>query len=65
MALEGISSGVADLGSPCEERFDRFVDNGDETVTDTCTGLMWQRKGADIDGVVLTVTWLKALLSTQ
>lgn len=27
----------------------RFVDNGDRTVTDTCTGLMWQREAADID----------------
>jgi len=28
----------------------RFVDNGDDTVTDTCTGLMWQQNTADIDG---------------
>ncbi len=32
----------------------RFVDNGDGTVTDTCTGLMWQQDTADVtgDGIV-------------
>jgi hypothetical protein len=29
---------------------DRFVDNGDGTVTDTCTGLMWQKDTADTNG---------------
>jgi len=28
----------------------RFVDNGDGTVTDTCTGLMWQQDTADTNG---------------
>ena len=28
----------------------RFKDNGDGTVTDTCTGLMWQQETADVDG---------------
>ena len=28
----------------------RFVDNQDGTVTDTCTGLMWQKDTADING---------------
>lgn len=28
----------------------RFVDNDDGTVTDTCTGLMWQKDTADVDG---------------
>jgi hypothetical protein len=28
----------------------RFVDNGDGTVTDNCTGLMWQQNTADVDG---------------
>jgi len=28
----------------------RFVDNGDGTVTDTCTGLVWQQDTADVDG---------------
>jgi hypothetical protein len=29
---------------------DRFVDNGDGTVTDNCTGLMWQQHPHDADG---------------
>jgi hypothetical protein len=29
---------------------DRYVDNQDGTVTDTCTGLMWQKETADKDG---------------
>ena len=28
----------------------RFVDNGDGTVTNTCTGLMWQKGTADVSG---------------
>jgi formylglycine-generating enzyme required for sulfatase activity len=28
----------------------RFIDNGDGTVTDTCTGLMWLKDTGDIDG---------------
>ena len=28
----------------------RFVDNGDGTVTDNCTGLMWQQDTADVNG---------------
>ena len=28
----------------------RFVDNGDGTVTDNCTGLMWQKDTADTNG---------------
>jgi hypothetical protein len=28
----------------------RFVDNGDGTVTDTCTGLEWQQDTADVNG---------------
>ena len=27
----------------------RFVDNGDGTVTDNCTGLMWQKDTADVN----------------
>ncbi len=34
----------------------RFVDNGNGTVTDTCTGLMWQKDTADINGDG-TYTW--------
>lgn len=29
---------------------DRFVDNGDATITDLCTGLMWSRSTQDIAG---------------
>jgi hypothetical protein len=28
----------------------RFTDNGDGTVTDNCTGLMWQKDTADVNG---------------
>ena len=28
----------------------RFVDNGDGTVTDTCTNLMWQKDTANTNG---------------
>ena len=28
----------------------RFVDNGDGTVTDSCTGLVWQKDTADVNG---------------
>ena len=30
------------LGESCEKTFDRWPGNGDGTVTDTCTGLMWR-----------------------
>ncbi len=33
-------------GCPSERR---FVDNGNGTVTDTCTGLMWQQNTADVN----------------
>ncbi|MBI4605561.1 MAG: DUF1566 domain-containing protein [Planctomycetes bacterium] len=51
-------------GCPSEGR---FVDNGDGTVTDTCTGLMWQKDTADTNGdgqVTFNddgVTWCAAL----
>lgn len=35
-------------GCPNDES--RFVDNGDGTVTDTCTGLMWQKETGDTNG---------------
>jgi hypothetical protein len=44
------------LGSPtklvalCAPAAGRFADNGDGTVTDTCTGLMWQKDTADVNG---------------
>jgi len=50
-------------GCPTEGR---FADNGDGTVTDSCTGLMWQKDPADMDGNgtpsgVDAVTWFGAL----
>jgi hypothetical protein len=56
--------GAYATGCPPE---DRFVDNGDGTVTDTCTGLMWQQDTADVDGdghVTFEsdrITWCEAL----
>ncbi len=41
---------AAESERPCRERFGRFVDNGNGTVTDTCTGLMWQQVIADLNG---------------
>jgi len=43
----GVQDGSFDTG--CGS-LNRFVDNGDGTVTDTCTGLEWARDTADIDG---------------
>jgi len=48
-------------GCPMEGR---FVDNGDGTVTDTCTGLMWQKGigwDKDGDGDVDSLGWEEAL----
>jgi len=39
--------GAYRVGCPVEGR---FVDNGDGTVTDTCTGFMWQKDTADVNG---------------
>jgi hypothetical protein len=39
--------GFYQAGCPTEGR---FVDNGDGTITDTCTGLMWQKATADVNG---------------
>jgi hypothetical protein len=39
--------GAYQAGCPNEGR---YVDNGDGTVTDTCTGLMWQKDTADVNG---------------
>ena len=38
-------------GTPCTAPVDRMLENGDGTVTDTCTGLMWQADSlsADVD----------------
>jgi hypothetical protein len=55
--------GVYQSGCPTANR---FVDNGDGTVTDNCTGLMWQRETSDVyaDGTIDhkdVVGWLGAL----
>ncbi len=40
----------------------RFLDNDDGTVTDTCTGLMWQKDTADVDEIFAdTLAWCEAL----
>src|SRR5262245_363224 len=50
--VEALEASENDLASvePCIGIFGRedgrFVDNGDGTVTDTCTGLMWQKSTA-------------------
>ena len=33
----------------CPNDASRFADNGDGTVTDNCTGLMWQKRSADVN----------------
>ena len=51
--------GFYQKGYPTEGR---FVDNGDGTVTDNCTGLTWQQTTADIpDDNDDRVTWAEAL----
>ena len=39
---------------------DRFIDNGDETITDSATGLMW-RKSTPSPLIKPAVTWFKAV----
>lgn len=58
--------GFYQAGCPSEGR---FIDNGDGTVTDRCTGLMWQKNTADFNGngrvdqnTTDTPTWTAALL---
>ena len=41
---------LTEIANPCRQRLDRFVENGDGTVTDTCTGLMWMKEALDING---------------
>ncbi len=56
--------GSSARGCPMENR---FVDNGDGTVTDTCTGLLWQQDTADVneDGQIVplddALIWCDAL----
>jgi hypothetical protein len=41
----------------------RFVDNNDGTVTDNCTGLMWQKDTADVSDLFAdTLNWCDALV---
>ena len=42
-----------DAGLVAEPAPDRFVDNGDGTITDNQTGLMWEQKLADTDALCL------------
>jgi hypothetical protein len=56
---DGIGANVPCDSVPCQGQdgtyptgcppADRFVDNEDGTVTDACTGLMWQRQTADVN----------------
>jgi hypothetical protein len=45
--IEVLEREVEELKNPCEARDDRFVDNGDGTITDQCTGLMWSKEPLD------------------
>lgn len=42
----------------------RFTDNGDGTVTDNCTGLVWQKDTADVNGDG-TIVWEQDALTWQ
>ncbi len=48
--LSGLQGRVEQIERPCREKPDRFIDNQDGTVSDTCTGLMWTRQPSDPDG---------------
>ena len=54
----GGQDGFYQAGCPRENR---FVDNGDGTVTDNCTGLMWQKDTADTNGIGNTLPWCDAI----
>jgi hypothetical protein len=46
----------------CPNNGNRFTDNGDGTVTDNCTGLMWQKDPGDVTQTdVDHATWCEAL----
>lgn len=55
----------SDISSPGQDGFyatgcaseGRFIDNGDGTVTDACTDLVWQKKTADVDGDGQVTPW--------
>jgi hypothetical protein len=40
---------LASLNDPCKDPMNRMVDNGNGTVTDLCSGLMWQKAIASQD----------------
>ncbi len=59
--------GFYQAGFPMRER---FIDNGDGTVTDSCTGCMWQKATADTDGNGTIndndkLTWENALIYAE
>lgn len=56
-------SGRAQPLSPCLEK-DRFVDNGDGTLTDSKTNLMWIKNGWRLD-FVAAVTWWDAVKKSK
>jgi len=41
-----LADAIDRMGTPCKERHDRFIEHGDGTVTDTCTGLMWHQRAS-------------------
>ncbi len=45
LVLSGITPAIA--GTPSEDQ--RFLDNGDQTITDTKTGLMWRKNDSYLD----------------
>lgn len=49
----------------CKSALPRYVDNGDGTVTDNATGLMWEKKSAAGTGDVHDVSNLYAWSSSQ
>lgn len=49
-AVSAMSLLLAEAPALCAERPDRFVDNGDGTITDRCSNLQWQKRTADTSG---------------
>jgi len=62
---EGTPPGLKEIPSSAPvPRKDRFMDNGDGTVTDTETRLMWAKNGWRLD-FVAAVPWTKAVSKCQ
>ena len=66
----GVVQSQGRAGGPAPSPAGRFVDNGDETITDTQLGLMWEKKtttvgsgtsDTDIRDVDNTYTWEYAM----